>query len=136
MIPAVQEPRLILSLARLLLMLPLLVPSAQAMQQFHASQTSESIWTVATSKQGCELVHVIPRYGRAVFSQGLGEELRCVLKVRCSRSTRGTMNALGPAIAGRLSVYGWQEQQGREPARPLFALSVKDMIMGDARRGW
>lgn len=115
MIPAVPNPRLILSLARLLLMLPLLVPSAQAMQQFHASQTSESIWTVATSKQGCELVHVIPRYGRAVFSQGLGEELRCVLMVSCSRSTRRTMSALGPVIAEHLSAYGWEQQQGREP---------------------
>jgi outer membrane protein OmpA-like peptidoglycan-associated protein len=63
-------------------MLPVLLPSSQAIQQFHGALTSESVWTVGTSDEGCELVHVIPRYGRAVFSQAERGELRFALHVR------------------------------------------------------
>lgn len=82
MITATRYGSLRLSAARLLVMLPVLLPSAQGTQQFRAARTSESVWTVGTSEQGCELVHVIPRYGRAVFSQGPGEQLRFALHVR------------------------------------------------------
>lgn len=63
-------------------MLLVVLPSAQGVQQFHAALTSESVWTVGTSDQGCELVQVIPRYGRAVFYQGPAEQLRFALHVR------------------------------------------------------
>lgn len=90
---------LLLNAVPLLLMLPFVLPSAQAIQQFHGTLTSESIWTVGTSEQGCELVHVIPRYGRAVFTQGLGEELRFALHVKQPpvRDAKAMVRTMPPA---------------------------------------
>ncbi len=72
------------SLARLLTPVMLLAASCtvQGSPQFHGKDLAETGWGLINTPQRCELVHVIPRYGRAVFWQIRQDDLHFALYVR------------------------------------------------------
>ncbi len=72
------------SLARLLASGMLLAASCmvRGSPQFHGKDLAETGWSLINTPQRCELVHVIPRYGRAVFWQIRQDDLHFALYVK------------------------------------------------------
>ncbi len=71
-------------LARLVASLALVTAAcvARASPQHHGKELAETGWRLINTPQRCELVHVIPRYGRAVFWQVRQDDLQFALYVK------------------------------------------------------
>ena len=92
--PATQLPRLLASLT-----LVLAACIARASPQYHGQDLAETGWSVVETPQRCELVHLIPRYGRAVFWQIRQDDLQFALYVKQPpvADARATVRAVPPS---------------------------------------
>ncbi len=63
-------------------MLVMAACTLRATPQYHGEDLAETGWTVINTPQRCELVQVIPRYGRAVFWQIRQDDLHFALYVK------------------------------------------------------
>ena len=80
------------------LMLAMAACMAWGAPQYHGEDLAETGWSVVTMQQRCELVHVIPRYGRAVFWQVSRDDLQFALYVKQPpvADARATVRAIPP----------------------------------------
>ncbi len=91
---AARLPRLLTSLT-----LVMAACMAQGSPQYHGEDLAETGWSVVNTPQRCELVHVIPRYGRAVFWQVRQDDLQFALYVKQPpvADARATVRAVPPS---------------------------------------
>ncbi len=93
-IPAARLPRLLTSLT-----LVMAACMAQGSPQHHGQDLAETGWRVINTPRRCELVHIIPRYGRAVFWQVRQDDLQFALYVKQPpvADARATVRAVPPS---------------------------------------
>ncbi len=65
-----------------MLMLVAAACMAEGSPQYHGKDLAETGWSLVNTPQRCEMVHVIPRYGRAVFWQIRQDDLHFALYVK------------------------------------------------------